>query len=70
MRLVSTIYSKGPDERDHAQLLKNRDKARVALWHKQGIAAIDPKEINDDWIKQMVINIATEQYGARKDGKG
>lgn len=65
-RLISPIYSRGPDERSPAQRAENQRKAMSALWHKLGMVALNPKDITDEWIRQAVINEAIKQYGERK----
>lgn len=37
------------------------------LWHAKGKGLIDPKEIEDDWLRQGLINHLTRKYGKRRD---
>lgn len=36
---------------------------RQKAWHVQGVAHLVPAEINDDWLRQIIINEANRQYG-------
>lgn len=40
---------------------------RRAAWRKQGIAVLRVAEIDDDWLRQAVLNEATRLYGQRED---
>lgn len=48
---------------------KNADdikSMRARLWHEEGIAVIDPKDLYNDFDRQAVVNAATKMYGKRK----
>lgn len=67
MSRISSIYHKanapapvGKDAQDRNQ------RARKELWHKLGVAVIDPNDIHNDLDRQNVISIATNIYGKRK----
>lgn len=51
---------------DEPQLLA----MRRAAWLKEGIAVIRPGDLDDDWLRQTVINAATKLYGARRPEGG
>lgn len=42
------------------------EKAKTQLWHALGIAALDPKDISDDWLRQGIVNAAEQRYGRRE----
>lgn len=42
---------------------------RMAVWHQQGVAMIDPSEIPDDFERRVVMNVVERQYGKRKEAQ-
>lgn len=42
-------------------------RMRAAAWHGQGVAVIRPEEVEDDWIRQAIVNEADRLYGKRKE---
>jgi len=38
---------------------------RRAAWRKQGVVVLRPEDVEDDWIRQALINEATRLYGRR-----
>ena len=38
---------------------------RKAAWQKQGIIVLKPEDINDDWVRQAVINEAQRKFGPK-----
>lgn len=67
-RGVSSIYNRahGPAPTGAEAKQRNHDACAEA-WHRHGLAVIDPAEVNDDFERQVVINIATRQYGKRRE---
>lgn len=43
---------------------------RRAAWLKEGIVVVRPEDLNDDWHRQIIINVATKLYGARRSALG
>ena len=41
-------------------------RLRVAAWHSQGVVVIRPEEVEDDRIRQAIVNEADRLYGKRK----
>jgi hypothetical protein len=39
---------------------------RRAAWHKQGIAMIRLADVQDEWVRQALVNEATRLYGRRE----
>jgi hypothetical protein len=42
-------------------------RLRAAAWHGQGVVVIRPEEVEDDWIRQAIVNEADRLYGKRKE---
>jgi hypothetical protein len=38
---------------------------RRAAWRKQGVVVLRPEDVEDDWVRQALINEATRLYGRR-----
>lgn len=69
-RLISSIYSKGPNEyRAERRDREVREQSRRA-WQERGIAVIPVDDLISDWDQQAVTNIANRLYGRRLDAKG
>ena len=70
-RLVSKIYSMGEaPPRTSAEIEEDHRQARRKAWHELGLAVLDPEDINDDWLRQALINEADRKYGRRIKGAG
>ncbi|WP_034851414.1 hypothetical protein [Inquilinus limosus] len=41
-------------------------RMRAEAWHGQGVAVIRPEDVEDDWIRQAIVNEADRLYGKRK----
>jgi len=41
-------------------------RMRAAAWHGQGVVVIRPQDVEDDWIRQAIVNEADRLYGKRK----
>lgn len=41
-------------------------RMREAAWQSQGVAVIRPEDVEDDWIRQAIVNEADRLYGKRK----
>ena len=39
---------------------------RRAAWRRQGIAVIKLADVQDDWVRQALVNEATRLYGPRE----
>lgn len=65
-RGVSSIYHRahGPTPTGAEAKQRNHD-ACADMWHKHGLAVINPAEVTDDWTRQAIINEADRQYGKR-----
>lgn len=65
-RLISNIYdmADGPP-RSGREAEERNLAARRQAWHKLGLVVIDPEDINDEWLRQAVMNLADKQYGRR-----
>ena len=42
---------------------------RRAAWRDQGVAVLRPEDINDDWMRQVIVNAAEKLYGKRKEDR-
>ena len=43
---------------------------RRAAWRQQGVAVLRPDDVEDDWVRQALINEAERLYGRRRgDGQ-
>ena len=38
---------------------------RRAAWRQQGVVVLRPEDVEDDWVRQALINEATRLYGRR-----
>ena len=43
---------------------------RRAAWRKQGVVVLRPEDVEDDWVRQALINEATRLYGRRPETAG
>lgn len=41
------------------------DAMRRRAWREQGVVALKPEDINDDWLRQAVVNEAVKRWGKR-----
>ena len=57
---LSRHQPRSPMETEQLQRL------RAAAWHGQGVVVIRPEEVEDDWIRQAIVNEADRLYGKRK----
>ena len=39
---------------------------RAAAWHKQGVIALKPEEIDNEWLRQALIATANQRFGERR----
>lgn len=46
------------------------ERLRAAAWHRQGALSVRVDEVEDDWLRQALINLGTRCYGARAAGEG
>ena len=60
---VSSIYSRGPSP--CADPDARRRDFMAECWHRHGIAVLHPDDIDDEWMRQAVINEAERLYGRR-----
>lgn len=42
------------------------EEMRRMAWQSQGVIAVRPHEIRDDWLRQALINFAEARYGRRE----
>lgn len=42
------------------------EEMRRIAWQSQGVIAVRPHEIRDDWLRQALINLAEARYGRRR----
>lgn len=69
-RLISSIYSKANAPAPTATEAKQRKRDACAeAWQLYGMAVINPAEIEDDWTRQAIINVAENLYGKRGQQK-
>jgi hypothetical protein len=40
-------------------------RMRAAAWHGQGVIVLRPEDVEDDWIRQAIVNEADRLYGKR-----
>ncbi|MFE0754144.1 hypothetical protein ACFW16_09335 [Inquilinus sp. NPDC058860] len=56
-----------PRHRPHPPLEAERlHRMREAAWQSQGVVVIRPEDVEDDWIRQAIVNEADRLYGKRK----
>lgn len=41
------------------------DAMRRRAWREQGVVALKPEDITDDWLRQAVVNEAVKRWGKR-----
>ncbi|GAA6162586.1 hypothetical protein NBRC116590_02900 [Pelagimonas sp. KU-00592-HH] len=64
---ISRIYHQANGDAPQGGEARRRNlKARRELWHRLGVAVIDPEDIHDDWERQQVTNQANKLYGQRR----
>lgn len=64
---ISRIYHQAHGDAPEGAEAKRRNMAqRRELWHRLGVAVIDPEDINNDWERQQIINQAESLYGKRR----
>ena len=64
---ISNVYNMAngePPKGDEAE--RRNQEARAALWHKLGVAVIDPEDVNHEWERQSIIATADRLYGRRR----
>jgi hypothetical protein len=59
----SSLSRRRPGPRLETEQLR---RLRAAAWHGQGVVVIRPEEVEDDWIRQAIVNEADRLYGKRK----
>lgn len=63
---ISSIYRMGQDEAPPPDVQRDRAaQAKHDAWHKHGLLMIDPEDINNDWERQVAINLGNQHYGKR-----
>lgn len=62
---ASPIARMVPQSRSDVQVGRDTRDLRARLWREEGVAAIDPEDIDDDWLRQGLINEAEKQFGRR-----
>ena len=70
-RLVSNIYEKGPAVPEASSWEVRGEaarRARAALWHRLGLAVIDPEDVHDELERQLVIGLAKWVFGLLRRG--
>lgn len=48
---------------DEPRELEDLDPERIALWRQRGLLLIDPAEINDTLVRQIIINLGNSKFG-------
>jgi hypothetical protein len=64
---ISSIYQRAnadPPRGEQAQ--QQTEAAKQRAWQEFGLLVVDPEDINDDWLRQALINTASKLYGRRK----
>ena len=46
------------------------DAMRRRVWRDQGVASLSVEDIADPWLRQAVMNEATQRWGPRDGGSG
>lgn len=60
---ISPIYTQATSEPPTGQEARNRNHAAFQkAWHEHGLVIIDPSTIQDDWLRQGLINEAVKRY--------
>lgn len=64
---ISSIYSQANAPAPTGAEAKSRNAAAMAdAWHRLGMLVVNPDDINDDWSRQHLTNVAEKLYGKRK----
>jgi hypothetical protein len=61
--LRSSLSRRQPRPPMEAEQLR---RMRAEAWQGQGIVVIRPEDVEDDWIRQAIVNEADRLYGKRK----
>jgi len=61
---LASRFIREPTNEVEIELMRRR------AWQDQGVAFLNPKEINDAFERQTVINIANQRYGKRSERNG
>ncbi len=65
-RLVSNIYHLAHSPSPVGVEAERRNMAvRAEVWHKLGVAVLDPEDIADDWLRRAIISEAERRFGRR-----
>lgn len=67
---ISGVYQQGPSDPPVGEEARrrNNDLKREA-WHRFGLLVIDPEDVNNDFDRQQLINIANKMHGHRRAKK-
>jgi hypothetical protein len=66
---ISPIYSHGPSEELLPSVAeKQRNDAMALAWRRHGLLVIDPTDIEDDWLRQALMNLGNTRYGKQRRG--
>ena len=68
-RLISSIYGRGPNEYETERRDRHVVEQSCRAWRERGVAMIRVDDLNDDWERQAVTNIANKLYGRRRNAK-
>ena len=67
--MISPIYNQGPAPKPTGQDANNRNaSAYQKAWHDLGLLIIDPATVEDEWLRQGMINEANKRY-LKRGGK-
>lgn len=66
-RLISSIYQNGPSQYAADRRARAVQEQSIRAWQERGIAMIPVDDLQDDWERQAITNIATRLYGRRRD---
>jgi hypothetical protein len=61
--LRSSLSRRQPRPPMEAEQLR---RMRAEAWQGQGIVVIRPEDVEEDWIRQAIVNEADRLYGKRK----
>ncbi|WP_028955911.1 hypothetical protein [Sulfitobacter sp. 20_GPM-1509m] len=68
MTRISSIYSRAhADPPTGAEAERRNQVAFQEAWQLHGLFCIDPTTIQDDWTRQVVVNLANQRYMKRAE---
>lgn len=64
-RISSIYHQKNGDAPIGAEAERRNLSLFCEAWRKRGLLVIDPEDVNNDYERQVLINVANQRYGRR-----